>query len=935
MNAIATSTHITENSTVAAFSDDELDKMFPAPTEPSQKAAVTKHVLMEQLNEPVFGVLSEKLVENGWSVFPQERDGKRMPGKSDGKVIAWKEEHDLQNRLPVPRALKRWNGQCTTHNVAVVFGPASGNTFAIDIDIQDEDLSAAVEALAVEMLGETPFRRQGQAPKMALIYRVSTGEKVKSAQTRLKKPEGADEIDAPLLEILGHGKPLTIYGRHHKTGGRFVWFAHQPIFFSSSEATLVTPAMVESFLEEAVIRFGIGDAELKAGVGGSGYSARRVEVDTDDDESTGLTAVTPRHQADKWSVDLDGRVDDGRNSYLNTLVFQTVRTNRFEVEGALFSGRRPMLTTSLVQTIAAVWKRTAVCEGRWSGESLELEIERSVDGLLTKVESGEIVFRDSSVNHRAEVAKLDAGAKAAAAAIQRPSGFRNLGRAKDAKSGLRYHFLTASGDLVSFTAQQLLQQHALVQLETIAYWSSRYPSEKGGAAWSTAGSDLIVAAQKLPLWNPDRVRGRGVWWNDDSGAVFHAGDAVYVGRQRTSLNQAPGHHVYDHLPPLASGLDFDAPLTADEGRSIVELCQSLAWRENKTGTGALFAGWIAAATVCGGLSWRTHGWLSAKKGDGKTWILDNILMPLLGAQALAVQGQTSEAAIRRVLSIDARPVLFEEAETQTQADAKRIQAVLNLARAASSEHGPEMLKASSEGDGVNAFRVRSMFMFQSINSGLQQAADESRSIRFELAQPANKQQREAGYRESASLLAEAMVNGVEGKLLARMLTMLPAMRQACGLFHRALVRAGADSRTGDTYGTVVAGSWILMNDELPTDEQADAYVKRLDVSVTAVANETLPDWQRALDVLAQHKLEVEGATEDGAHLRGRHDILNLCLYLAFKEVSECRHAPELTETNVRQALGAAGIRVEDVGDMARITVASSSSELNRVYERTP
>jgi hypothetical protein len=72
MNAIATSTHITENSTVAAFSDDELDKMFPAPTEPSQKAAVTKHVLMEQLNEPVFGVLSEKLVENGWSVFPQE-----------------------------------------------------------------------------------------------------------------------------------------------------------------------------------------------------------------------------------------------------------------------------------------------------------------------------------------------------------------------------------------------------------------------------------------------------------------------------------------------------------------------------------------------------------------------------------------------------------------------------------------------------------------------------------------------------------------------------------------------------------------------------------------------------------------------------------------------------------------------------------------------
>src|SRR3546814_12688673 len=76
------------------------------------------------------------------------------------------------------------------------------------------------------------------------------------------------------------------------------------------------------------------------------------------------------------------------------------------------------------------------------------------------------------------------------------------------------------------------------------------------------------------------------------------------------------------------------------------------------------AGWIAIAVICGALNWRPHVWLTGSSGSGKSWLLDNVIRPLIGAIAVYCQSNSTEAGIRQTLATDARPVLFDEAESE-------------------------------------------------------------------------------------------------------------------------------------------------------------------------------------------------------------------------------------------------------------------------------
>src|SRR3546814_12291625 len=99
------------------------------------------------------------------------------------------------------------------------------------------------------------------------------------------------------------------------------------------------------------------------------------------------------------------------------------------------------------------------------------------------------------------------------------------------------------------------------------------------------------------------------------------------------------------------------------------------------------AGWIAIAVICGALNWRPHVWLTGSSGSGKSWLLDNVIRPLIGAIAVHCHSNSTEAGIRQTLATDARPVLFDEAESEDAKAQVRIQQVLELSRQSSSENG--------------------------------------------------------------------------------------------------------------------------------------------------------------------------------------------------------------------------------------------------------
>jgi len=175
--------------------------------------------LMYAPAEAIFSAVSEGMVRLGWSVYPQERTDGRMPGRVRGATIRPISDHELNIHLPTPSALKEWNLYCGGHNVAVMLGDGSGHTISVDIDSLDQKTTDVLVDLADEILGYTPFRRQGMAPKLALIYR---GAHIRSRSVKFHNAELGG------LEILGAGKPLTFHGLHHKTGRYFTWLEQNP-----------------------------------------------------------------------------------------------------------------------------------------------------------------------------------------------------------------------------------------------------------------------------------------------------------------------------------------------------------------------------------------------------------------------------------------------------------------------------------------------------------------------------------------------------------------------------------------------------------------------------------------------------------------------------------------------------------------------------------
>lgn len=879
--------------------------------------------------ENLFSDVSAVIVENGWSIFPQERDGRRAPARIDGEPLRWKEAHHLDRVRPSEELLTRWNLAVPTMNTALVLGEASGRTFAVDIDCKIPSVSKHVEALAEKHLGGTLFRRVGREPKVALVYRYPEGQPPGYSDIILNNDGESHRKCA--VEILNPGRALTIYGIHHETRKYFQHNPRHPITgLTPQDLPEVSPEALKSFLEDVEAYatsnpdFVRPEPRMRASRTGTGQALQLVE----NPSGTGLTEYLPPltdERDQKWASADGERVTSGREAYLSRLVFYNATRNGqvlLEMTDALAVG-------SLTVLVRDVARRTVRQDRKWPEERLESETERKAARLVSQLRSGGIqpyVPRQRPAAPAAPAPAVDADAEALT------RRFRCLGRRKNDRGEMVFYFMSSTSDIVQFPAEKLLRRAALVQLDAREdFWVGRFPKRTRdgvitGADWERAGTELIAEQGQIPLYDPEKVRGRGIWLDDIAGPVLHAGDRVYVDRKPVLPGAVPGDFIYDNLPPYRVDADAE-PLTDDEGQALVNLMASISWTGNRETYGLLMAGWIVAASVCGGMPWRSHAWLVADRGQGKSWLLDNILSPLLGGHALKVQGQTTEAALRRSLGQDARPVLFDEAETQTHRDRERIQSVLNLARAASSENGPEMLKSSVEGDGVKAFRIRSSFLFQSINNGLTQSADESRTIVFEIRQPSDMTERTARFDKTKALLTKAMVPGVAGRLLARALQKLPEIRRSCEIFHRALTRNGCDSRTGDTFGSVLAAGWLLRQPEAPlSDEHADAIVRELGIADAAKMAEPEQDYEKIFGLILQL-----------THPKGIHDdatVAEAIRTIAFSNPpTRWGDFGDVWKTDgAKTVLAGLGISVKGTGKEAVVSLAVGSIQLSRAFE---
>ena len=431
--------------------------------------------------------------------------------------------------------------------------------------------------------------------------------------------------------------------------------------------------------------------------------------------------------------------------------------------------------------------------------------------------------------------------------VDRPESVIPLGHDR----GVFFYLSRSAGQVFALTTGQHTKLFLMAMASVPHYWEcSQFKSEKSGVRWDDAADFLMNECRRIGIYDPERVRGRGVWMDQDT-PVFHNGDRLIINGQSHDLTIPGSPYVYESSRAMMRnygdviGGGVTIPLSNGDANKLIDICKQLSFEKGISAT--LLAGFIVIAPICGGLLWRPSIWIAGGSGAGKSWLKHNIIDVILGLIALQVQSKTSEAGIRQMLGSDARPVIFDEAEAEDKAAQFRMQGVLDLVRQSSSEGGADIIKGGADGR-VKRFRIRSSFLFLSINPGLVHEADVNRITVLTLA-AARKS--EADFTAFAVQTTSTITPAYAAGLIARSVRLLPVIRANAEIFAQAVSDKLGSRRTGDQIGTLLAGAYSLHSDRLISPADAAAYVARQDWE-DAVTPDEQKDEQRLLAHLMAH-----------------------------------------------------------------------------------
>lgn len=455
----------------------------------------------------------------------------------------------------------------------------------------------------------------------------------------------------------------------------------------------------------------------------------------------------------------------------------------------------------------------------------------------------------------------------------------------------------------------------MLSLAPVEWWEMAFPKPKGGVDWYVAASTCMRYCEKAGIYNMDRERGRGAWY-DNGLAVLHLGDRLMVDGSESAISEHRSRFIYTRQAPLEFGAAA-APLDDAGAHKVAGVFRGLNWANPVHADLAM--GWAVLAPICGALKWRPHIWITAQRGAGKSWVQDNIISPLLGQSAMVVQGSTTEAGIRQRIKQDARPIIFDEAESENQGSQRRMQTVIELARQSSSDSSAEIIKGTVGGQGMS-FRMRSMFLLGSVNVSLSQAADESRFSVLSLKAPEKSPAEIARFEEFSRDVGNTLTPDFCAALRARSYRLMPVIRANAKTFARAVAEELGSQRIGDQIGTLMAGcSSLYTSRELTLDEARD-HVSGMDLADAREA-EQASDEESCLARILQAQIHFDSSS--GGMKRSIGEVVDCA--------SGCGGLGVISASDANAILGRYGLMV----DGAFLVVSNTHSELAKLLADSP
>ena len=271
----------------------------------------------------------------------------------------------------------------------------------------------------------------------------------------------------------------------------------------------------------------------------------------------------------------------------------------------------------------------------------------------------------------------------------------------------------------------------LITIAPLEWWKNLAPNRKIQSWHRLAWADAIIcAARKKGAIDPEhkKMYGLGAMTSTYGEIMYNVGDHLLVENKESGLmlDRRPlrleGENEEEiYLPGPAVNLK-DHPKAGLWAREFAEAVMGYRWETKEDGQA--FLGWCVTSLVGGALPVRPMLWILGNAGSGKSFVLSNMLNPLMGA-LLSDTASASEAGLAAVSEYSSLPCYLDEFEPDKRNE-DRMRSIMDLMRLAFSG-GAARLRGTATG-GIVIKRPRFSLLTSSINKPVLDTASESRIV---------------------------------------------------------------------------------------------------------------------------------------------------------------------------------------------------------------
>ena len=422
---------------------------------------------------------------------------------------------------------------------------------------------------------------------------------------------------------------------------------------------------------------------------------------------------------------------------------------------------------------------------------------------------------------------------------------------------------------------------------------------------------IAKQCDRLGLFNPEGVRGPGLYRDDNDLVVNFGQQVVSLSGKPVSLERQEEQPVYQSGPDL--GFSLDTPRASESDvQSVLRVVGSFGW--SRVGDWMMLVGWLVAAFFGTVLAHRPILALTAERGSGKTTLVE-FLARLLGAQAIRRDGVPTVAQTIYALEHAPRTLIVDECEARAVKKAA-LEGFCEILRGGfSNSDSPRIARVI--GARVRYFNAPAAALLAGICLPVLDEATETRSFRLNL-RPLPEASR-VGYEPLLDLSRGAEVAALGKRVRRLLLDRWEVMRKAVEDARAQLIALGHEARFADKYAPLVAGYVALTHKAVASAEQIRAVITEMNLGVPeSVLVER--DAEACLNVLLRRKVTMYRVVDGGKEK----------VYMRICEVlTNIVHAPDNEDRKLlSRQLEEFGVRALWVRPTGRWKLAVCSSELH-------